>query len=68
MKNKPITYHGNLHDYIDYEALIEAQANTPTFLDCPKGYVPKTKKNYENKHKKLVLSNKKVDSKNKNNL
>jgi len=64
---KKITHHGNLHDYIDYEALIEAQANTPTFLDTPKEYVPKFNKNYDdNKTKKLVLSRKKVVSKRKN--
>lgn len=65
---KKITHHGLLHDYTDFEALIEAQANTPTFLDGPKEYVPKIKKNYDDKHKKLILSYKKVDPKNKNNL
>ncbi len=66
MAKEEIIYHGLLHDFINYKALIEAQANTPTFLDGPKEYVPKIKKNYENKHKKLTLSYKKVVPKNKN--
>lgn len=64
MAKEEIIYHGLLHDFINYKALIEAQANTPTFLDGPKEYVPKIKKNHE--VKKLTLSHKKVVPKNKN--
>ena len=64
MAKEEIIYHGLLHDFINYKALIEMQANTPTFLDGPKEYVPKIKKNY--KVKKLTLSHKKVVPKNKN--
>jgi len=33
MKNKQIVNHGTLHDTINYEALIEAQANNVTYFD-----------------------------------
>lgn len=60
MGKKDIINHGTLHDSINYDALIEVQANTPSFLDSPKGYTPKAIKNYGDriKPKKLVLHKK----------
>jgi len=58
MAKEKINYHGMLHDSVNFRALIEAQAKTPSFLDSPKEYTPKASKNYGNKPKtrRLVLS------------
>lgn len=52
MKNKPIIYHGTLHDSINYDALIEAQANGFTYIDSENSNG--IKPNSKSKAKKLT--------------
>jgi len=52
MKNKPIINHGLLHDTVNYDALIEAQANNYTFIDNELSN--EVKPNNESKAKKLT--------------
>lgn len=52
MKNKQIINHGTLHDSINYEALIEAQANNITYLD--NDLISNNKPNSKSKAKKLT--------------
>ena len=49
MKNTPIVNHGTLIDSINYEGLIDAQANNRTFLGKPKKVV-----NFKVRSKKYV--------------
>ena len=60
MAKEKITYHDLLYDFINYKALIEAQANTRTFLDDAKKNNIILNKNYNSKSKvkKLKLHNK----------
>lgn len=55
MKNTPIVNHGTLMDSINYEALIESQANNRTFLGKPKKVV-----NVKSRSKKNVKTLKKT--------
>jgi len=52
MKNKEIINHGTLHDSINYEALIEAQANNITYIDNELSSI--VKPNSKSKAKKLT--------------
>ena len=52
MKSKKIVNHGLLHDTINYEALIEAQANEFCYIDNEK--INNIKQNSKSKAKKLT--------------
>ena len=52
MKNKEIINHGTLHDSINYDALIEAQANGFTYIDNDEA--KKVKTDAKSKAKKLT--------------